>query len=107
MLDQRRRRCADVVHMLYKCFVSAGHGHTAPSLQPESIDAMNGYQPTCNAFTRHSNDIKIKNPSPLSGYISYKHVVKVLVCVIIVEQTDFLNIENSNNHQPLKMGETN
>ena len=26
MLDQRRRRWADVVQMLYKCFVSAGGG---------------------------------------------------------------------------------
>ena len=24
MLDQRRRRCADIVSMLYKCFVFAG-----------------------------------------------------------------------------------
>ena len=26
MLDQRRRRWADVVQMLYKCFVFAGNG---------------------------------------------------------------------------------
>ena len=29
--------------------------------QPESIDALNGYQLTCNAFTHHSNDIKNRN----------------------------------------------
>ena len=29
MLDQRRRRWADIVQMLYKCFVFAGHGRAA------------------------------------------------------------------------------
>ena len=30
-----------------------------PLFQIHSIHAMNGFQPTCNAFTRHSNDMKI------------------------------------------------
>ena len=28
-----------------------------PLFQPHSIHAMNGFQPTCNAFTRHQNQM--------------------------------------------------
>ena len=34
MLDQRRRRWADVVQMLYKCFVFAGSLFVLPALFP-------------------------------------------------------------------------
>ena len=36
-----------------------------PAFQAYSIHAMNGYQLTCNALTRHSNDMTIK-PPPLA-----------------------------------------
>ena len=32
---------------------------TLPTFQSESNNAMNEYQPICNPFTRHSNDMKI------------------------------------------------
>ena len=47
---------------------------THPAGQPESIETMNVYQPTCNAFTRHSNDVKIKKPSS-SNVISTESII--------------------------------
>ena len=38
--------------------------HTLPLFQTESVDTINGYQPKCNDFTRHSNDMKITPPPP-------------------------------------------
>ena len=50
-----------------------------PAFQPYSIQAMNGYQLTCNAFIRYSNNITITPPP-----ITFKHGANVLVCVIMV-----------------------
>ena len=38
MLDQRRRRWADVVQMLYKCFVFAGSSYKADGFQLKKYD---------------------------------------------------------------------
>ena len=38
MLDQRRRRLADVVQMLYKWFVFAGKGEFLPGLLMKEMD---------------------------------------------------------------------
>ena len=75
---------------------------------------MNGYQPTCYAFSRHSSDTTIKKPSP-SNVISAeslidKHIIqtcgqRVCVCDYGTKKTDFENIKKLKNDQPLKMDE--
>ena len=51
-----------------------------PAFQAYSIHAMNGYQLTCNALTRHSNDMTIKPPPPRNVIsaesITNKHIIQ-------------------------------
>ena len=83
MLDQRRSRWADVVQMLYKCFVFAGED--VPSKHETMIQCLFNVGPTSDTVGQHRSDIG-KTVDQMLGHrlrrgpASNQHCSKPLVC---------------------------
>ena len=86
MLDQRRRRWADVVYMLYKCFVFSGY-------RPTPYWSLNGYNfnsksPCLNVLLAFSLYL---NTFIMLWIYDYDHVFKLLI-ISVRELTFFVRI---------------